>query len=446
MSTSRPLGDCERLYWTLDHAGGTHFTAAVHLDGHLEEDALRPALDAWQARHPTLQARIAVEGRDVRFVWGDAPPVPIREVACDEGAWLEQAHAELNTPVPWEPGPLVRCVLLTHPTTSRLMFSFHHAASDGRAAIHLVRELLALMARGLPEPNDAALAPLSPPPAMESLMPPAARGLRALVGFNLASQRTQLSWLRTGFPKRLPRDDAGSTPWADHTPRMLLRELDEETTAALRERTRAERTTVHGALAAAQLLACAEEIKPGADMGAMLASPIDLRLLLGERAAINTGWLCISSIDTCHRVGRSVGFWDLARDVRDAVLTRATRGEPCVSLPVASRVSLGWMGRWFTPDARGAGRLASMTGKLLPYTTTLTNIGEVPLEGAASPLPILDTHCLLVLPAPFVFGSGAMTWRGRLRWAFAHREPAISGERAGRLAERSLERLRSALA
>ncbi|MBH9412245.1 hypothetical protein I5K85_29785, partial [Pseudomonas aeruginosa] len=76
----RPLSAVERWYWLSDQFSALNVISRVRVHGRLSIDDLRRGLDALQARHPLLRARLApAAGRGPRGVPGGRP-LPRREV------------------------------------------------------------------------------------------------------------------------------------------------------------------------------------------------------------------------------------------------------------------------------------------------------------------------------------------------------------------------------
>ncbi|MBG7585789.1 hypothetical protein GHU37_25905, partial [Pseudomonas aeruginosa] len=76
----RPLSAVERWYWLSDQFSALNVISRVRVHGRLSIDDLRRGLDALQARHPLLRARVApAAGLDPRGVAGE-PPIPLRAV------------------------------------------------------------------------------------------------------------------------------------------------------------------------------------------------------------------------------------------------------------------------------------------------------------------------------------------------------------------------------
>ncbi|MBH4306706.1 hypothetical protein I5M48_30905, partial [Pseudomonas aeruginosa] len=58
----RPLSAVERWYWLSDQFSALNVISRVRVHGRLSIDDLRRGLDALQARHPLLRARVGAEG------------------------------------------------------------------------------------------------------------------------------------------------------------------------------------------------------------------------------------------------------------------------------------------------------------------------------------------------------------------------------------------------
>ncbi|MFP7771034.1 hypothetical protein ACLHT0_19630, partial [Pseudomonas aeruginosa] len=72
----RPLSAVERWYWLSDQFSALNVISRVRVHGRLSIDDLRRGLDALQARHPLLRARVAPPGRGAtpRGAGGRPPP------------------------------------------------------------------------------------------------------------------------------------------------------------------------------------------------------------------------------------------------------------------------------------------------------------------------------------------------------------------------------------
>jgi NRPS condensation-like uncharacterized protein len=134
----------------------------VHLSGTVAEDRLRQAVEVALARHPRARARATM----ARTRWADyeweitsAPDVdPLDVVVCSDDDALQAARAELQSlAVPLVTSPPLRIRLARHQQGDVVMLNLHHAASDGIAALRLLRSLArAYAGRCDPVPHPAS--------------------------------------------------------------------------------------------------------------------------------------------------------------------------------------------------------------------------------------------------------------------------------------------------
>lgn len=169
----------EKSQWLTDRLCCSNFLSHARFTGPLEEDILRRALCALQARHPLLRVRIVRECRGhARFV-DDAPaPIAVRSVTSPAGEWTGEAEREPNTRFGAERAPLLRCVRIEHETKRHtVLLAFHHAIGDGLSGAYLMRDLYASV-DALLRGQDPSLPPLAPRPAMEAHFPAWVKGAR----------------------------------------------------------------------------------------------------------------------------------------------------------------------------------------------------------------------------------------------------------------------------
>ncbi|MGW3961742.1 non-ribosomal peptide synthase/polyketide synthase [Amycolatopsis sp. NPDC005003] len=153
-----PLSPVQRRLWVLDrqHPGSTEYNAGVGLtlEGPLDHDALRAALDGLAARHESLRTTFrTVDGEGVQVV-ADEGTIPLRE--ADAEADLDaQLAAELDRPFDLATGPLTRATLIRRgPDEHLLLLCQHHIITDGWSVGLLVDEFAALYAGEKPAALD----------------------------------------------------------------------------------------------------------------------------------------------------------------------------------------------------------------------------------------------------------------------------------------------------
>ncbi|HVR99984.1 MAG TPA: amino acid adenylation domain-containing protein, partial [Thermoanaerobaculia bacterium] len=156
-----PLSFSQQRLWFLDRltpgSPAYNLFSAVRLRGALRVEALRRALNEIVRRHEVLRVRFEAVGDQPVQVVAPAleialPLVDLGEVAEVEALALEEARR----PFDLARVPLLRAILLRRRTTEHvLLFTMHHAVSDGWSIGVLIRELGILyeaFAAALPSP------------------------------------------------------------------------------------------------------------------------------------------------------------------------------------------------------------------------------------------------------------------------------------------------------
>ena len=434
----RALGGMERGVWRVDQAGPLNFVAVAAYRGTLAPAELRAALAGLQARHPVLRARIVPDaaGKPAHWTAVGVPAIPLREeTRRDDAHWVAELTAELNRPLPWRTGPLVRMVHLRGDTGGELLAAFHHAAADGESGVTFLRHVLALAAR--PDPAPPPSLPMRP--ALEAQLPRRTHGLPG--------------WLRAAgmVLRQLPRlSGLGRMPvavWAPPHERrtgVIPLTLDAAVTAALVARCRTEGTSVHGALAAAFLQAAANVIlAAGGRRPARLGvvSPVSLRAALEPPVSGDECGLFVSAVTVLPSLAQVTGaFWPLARAVKTELAAALRRDEPALAVRLQNLALAG------TGDPE---RLALKAERLFPAAVGITNLGrlgDVPETFGEVTLERLHFSAALNALAGAGLGVAVTTYAGRLQLNVAHAEPLLPAARARAMADDALARLRAALA
>ena len=288
----RPLGAMERLFWLMDQNHPAHLTVTAEVKGITRVQTWRDALDAVQRRHPVLSTSIHrnEEGQPALYQ-ADAAPIPLRVVdGSVQGRWELELDREMAVPFTPEQAPLIRNVLIHKPRSAVLIMIAHHAIADGMALVFLIRDLLQVLSGGQIEP-------LSFSSSAEELLSRLPEGEKPV----------QAEASQAGAPQVEPALYHGRNYLA---PRVTARKLDENLTAALKDRARREGTTVQGALCAALVLAGRKTSSRWRKQSVRVMSPINVRAHLGagEVCGLYLGGGVIP-----FQPGDSRAFWELAR-------------------------------------------------------------------------------------------------------------------------------------
>lgn len=318
MRDSRKLGEQERLLHYMHPYGGLMPLQVLHIRGGLDGNLVARGLDWLQRRHPMLRAHVRYGGP----IFIKKPPFVYRQPYFDtEGTtriplqirdepWEDVLTEEMSKPMPSTRSPRLRVTLVRDqrdPELNHLMFCGDHATMDAYTAHLISRQLLEFFA-------DPAVMELMPP--VNDSLPPS---------------------LETGFPKkpdsgtkgyqpalRLPRQ---RVPGAKRATRVIARRLDVAATDALKAAVKVNRTTLHGAIAGAFLLAMHQHYGV-AQMTCV--SSVDLRRLLRPPLPPETYGCYIDVLRTRHELGPDL--WPIARDVSFKLVTALAKDHEAASL------------------------------------------------------------------------------------------------------------------
>jgi NRPS condensation-like uncharacterized protein len=253
----------------------------------------RDALDAVQRRHPVLSTAINKneEGQPALYQ-ADAAPIPLRVVdGSVQEHWELELDREMALPFTPEQAPLIRTVLIHKPQSAVLIIIAHHAIADGMALVFLIRDLLQVLSGEQIEVFSFS-----------------SSGEELLNKLPKREEIVQAEASQAGAPAAEPalyREDDGLAP------RATARKLDENLTAAVRERARREGTTVQGALCAALVLAGRKTSSTWRKQSVRVMSPVNARAHLGAGEAC--GLYLGAGAMIRFQPGASGDFWELAR-------------------------------------------------------------------------------------------------------------------------------------
>ncbi|WP_394829979.1 condensation domain-containing protein [Pendulispora rubella] len=425
--SSRKLCRSEAMLWKFDQAASINGTVTAKIKGHLTDAALRTGLVALQARHPYLRTHIDVDERGAPwFRFDKAGPLPLRVVTIAEPEWVAELEREANDKFRWSDGPLARCVLLRHgPEDATIFLTMHHAICDGQSILFAMRDLLESTARAA-RGEAPELSVLEDVRAVEDRLP-AKLFSRKGAGFlyDFVSDEIRLR-MKYGAPFRMPRDEEVPLDARHFKCRPTV--LDEERTAKLLARARAEGTTIHGALCAATILAILRDAGVSRPVQVFLGSAVSVRNDLVPAVGDDVGYYA-SSQPYRAPVDPDASFWDLARSVRGQMIRGRSRGDAIMMLDFGSG-----MYRLMGGDGATPLELAHKWNKLLTGLG-VSNMGRQDFTTDFSPFSLDGLYLSAALSAFTDFVTSAMTFRDRLVITFLWAEPVIRRQRAIQLGD-----------
>jgi hypothetical protein len=352
----RALSAIEKFFYLLNQNHPNHFAMVGEVSGPTRINQWKGALDRVAQHSHLVWSRIERDSAGVPvFRPVSHGSVPLKVMPYDTSKWTEEVAAQIAQPFDELHPPLLRAALLHGAGRSVIVLVAHHSIGDGLSLTLLLGDVL-----------------------------------RAVAGQELVrSQETRaverLIQLRHGMPKiDVPAQAAAEAP---ARPRIELRRPDGSVphvetlrltlrmTRGLRERARAERTTVQSALVAA-FMSAACRLAPDASSEPMrVLSPVDLRRRLLDGSDHLA--MCASAVVLADDGPRNADLWSRARHAG-----RAFDGieSPAV---LAGRV-LGAHGMLDTLNATA--EASAVFGQAFGHEAVVTNLGVVNLPKQFGPL------------------------------------------------------------
>ncbi|WP_052852647.1 phthiocerol/phthiodiolone dimycocerosyl transferase family protein [Streptomyces avicenniae] len=264
--TERPLAPHEAAI----AAAGVRLVLHSVVEGELDETVLAEALPHLRVSCPLIAGRItgaAPHGRPtVRIEEGTATPVLHRGV---------DFHEEINAPLDWDAGPLLRLAVLHEAGHSRIVMTLPRAFADGMSHLALHRRLWTLysaLATGGPVPSDVVRPVLGP--ALDDML--AARTTPGQLRDFVAERAAQDAQAPPALLPALASRDGGPGP--DRSLRVLGVGADAERTARLVRQARGAGLTLN-ALVSGVLLSSLRARFPAADgpVRLLCTTAVDMR-------------------------------------------------------------------------------------------------------------------------------------------------------------------------
>ncbi len=433
-SIKRPLGQTESLYFLLDQLYCLNFVVFAQLEGEVTVAALNAALLAAQAEHPLLRTRIVTEQQHLRFRPVEAAQYSLQASWLPWRGWRTELQRQLNDPFGDE-APLARCFACVQKTAkgshSMVALVFHHAIADGRSATQLLMDVLR-RAGGEQRPLDYRAAQ------------PAAQQLDALERQPLLTRGLQKTrfWLGQTVNALTPLGKSpssylhlGQQRQIEVLPFIIKQRLASQLAKACK----AQGTSVHGALGAAQMLALADVAETSQPSHLALNSLADLRGTLdGELTEHDLG-LYIATLTTVHRLALSGEvFWPLAVDIRGQLTALLDSG-------AANQINALYQHNSLRLPTRARAAVLQGLAALAPAASMLTNIGRVAPVTLANGATVTTLEFIVAPPPQCHFCITAASYQGVIYLNLLYDTAKFAPQQAEQLRDRLLEQVARAV-
>lgn len=330
----RPIGAIENLFSAYAEGDAMAFALVADLLDPIADDQLARSLASVQAAHPMLRVCIGLDPDGHLALLQSGAPISVRQKRVERINLDQEVAQALADPFAPGVGPLMRVLAVSDGLVTSLICVWHHAVADGKAALIVLREVIAALGG-------------EPPTEMADALP-----LDHFVGY------TMPPLARAGFNP----DPAGEIM-------VSIEHLHAEPTDRLLRVAKQHGVTFNSLLVAA----VAAVHGPGTGgAAARLMAPIDIRPVVG--AEIQDG-LFISIAVTAR--GDGDDLWSHAARAKDEIAKAR-------SLKAIVGFVAGVGDRFSSAGDYDAARRQLVTHS--PFDTIVTNLGVIPqLHSARAP-------------------------------------------------------------
>jgi hypothetical protein len=284
----RTLEGLEEYFWLSENKLPHTTLTIAEVEGPTTVSAWKNALDKVQQRYPLFAVRIRKNpGERPYFETLPGVELPFRVVPF-AGADIDKLAAqERAQSFGHGDGLLARVTLCYSPQRCIIFFMAHHAITDGLTNVQIIQELVAAAA------GETLGKPFPVLPALGEYFSLSEPGL---------------------YVEPAPVENASGAEHALPAIKMQREFFPAEEMKALRERARVERTTVHGALLAAFLLAGRHGSERWRTAPVVCLSPMNLRPMLDLANAPG----CLVGIHpSVMQPSDDFSFWEFARKLKE---------------------------------------------------------------------------------------------------------------------------------
>ena len=425
---NRKLGLIENLFDILHDVGSMIDVNVARIEGAIKPAILQQALDCLQKVHPLLQSHIVNLEDGAYFQWEGTTKIPLYVIdKHDENQWLKVAEEELHQKFPRDTSPLCRVTLLRSSISNginEIIVTFHHAIVDGMSCMLFVDQLLFYyqqIAAGEDIPKIVTMQLL---PSLEKLLD------SSLVSKNNVAEKQHDEVIST--PQLIIEEEA---PPSDRHTCLVTRILSQDMTLRLSDRCKQEKTTVHGALCAAMLLAVAKIAFTNLPLSLSCGSNVNLRKSCKPEVTTDQIGCFISIVEEIHTLEENTTFWNLARECKSKISHDVSIGNPIarilsdelkyVNRDIILQISNHQLGRKNTIEISNRGKF-----------NLTDNYGELKLQ-----------ELYFATGQHVVGGSfwlGVVTIHEELFCTFSHVVPLVSAKTAELLADSVMDNMQKA--
>ena len=437
----RKLGPTEDMYWRFDSVSPLNFGTIATLQGELNIEDLRTALDAVQARHPLLRVCIKTDKKGIPWFRQSNSPIRLNFIKQEHGTQWEILEEQLSTAFNTQNGPLIRCTFIRHSKTEvSLITVFHHAISDGRSATFIMRDLL----QSLTQINNNISSELPTLPLLEYYGEriPTIKNYKDIEELsNTAWKTLQASanfFKHIGLPMGIKKTN-NDIPLEEQSLLIEPRFVEASVMKKIAAKAKKEEVTVQCVLNAALALAVVEDSPTRAIEATSCTQVLDIRERLVPPVGEDCGCFA-SGATSMHHLDVNSDFWPLTRDIKKSL--QESLDTPLPFFHPAIHKAYSALGR--TLGEAGSKTFSNIISKLHPEGLAVSNLGRVQFTTENSAVEVTDFAFATNTNILNYFNTSVTTYNGRMTWSFSA-SSALGRKRVASVADKTITRLLKSL-
>lgn len=321
MPKLKKLIPSEQVMEILNRYGGSlNIVIISRIRGNLNQEILRKALNLVQSNYSYLDYRIVGTLDNLYFTSEKTCKIPLDIIYSEQNISLKDLILrELNTSLE-SSKYLLRCLLFLdeqEPEIKYLITTIHHAISDGLSSIRLQAEILnycqIITSKKKLESNPNLFLDSSPLSLDNSFLQWIKNKIDVIDSIGFLGKLVIKTFLYRIESLKSEKNVAIELRNCGITQRYLAPEITEK----LIKLCKREKTTVHGALCSAMLIAVTNKIRKNKfkKVNISCASYVDLRRRVKPEVPPEKMGMLVSFITSFHTIKSEILFWELARDV-----------------------------------------------------------------------------------------------------------------------------------
>ncbi|MCG8315996.1 MAG: condensation domain-containing protein [Pseudomonadales bacterium] len=412
----RPLGASEDMFWRFDSVSPINFGVVMRLKGRCTNEQVKFALQAIQQRHPLMRARIEADENGIPWFRSEVGQVPLQESQQAAGQEWQLLENELNTPFDAQIGPLLRCILVRHDDDDlSLVMVYHHAASDGKSAFYVARDLV----QSISQQQQGETWQL---PALEPVGYYGDR-INTLKDYDDLEDALKTIWktLRTsakfvanaGVPSGLRKEN--EIPLDQQRVIVEPRFVEAADMKLLLARAKQEGTTMQCVLNTALSLTVARDSPTSGIEVTGCTQVIDVRDRLHPPVGEDCGVFAAAGATSLHSISMDTDFWTLARSVSKRL--KETMATPLPFFHPALHRSYSLLGKLM--GNKNMASFGKVIKRLHPEGLAVSNIGRLVFDIEGTAVEVADFGFATNTNVFNYFNTSAATLNGRLTWSFS---------------------------